>query len=74
VVRAIDLDDRSYIRIDGLTVDGVRAGHSSDPHPATVQRWVGMFHADHNVIQNCTLQYSSSGGIMIRDYSRGRSC
>ena len=65
---AIDLTTRSYIRIDGIHVDGRHLKYPADPaKKPTVWRWVWMAKgAHHNIVQNCNFRFADSwDGFLI---------
>ena len=67
----INLSSRSYIQIDGITVDGIGIGWWKDPDSlSTVNQWVNMRNdSNYNVIKNNTFKYAGGHGIEIRDRS-----
>lgn len=50
---AIILKDRSYIRIDGLTIDGKKPWTA-----ANIDKWAELENASYNVIQNSNFKYA----------------
>ncbi|MFQ5964718.1 MAG: hypothetical protein ACE5KZ_10565 [Candidatus Scalinduaceae bacterium] len=64
----INLDSRSYIVIDGLTVDGNSHGPPGSQTEADVDKWMSMTSSSRNIVKNCNFQYARSG-IQVREGS-----
>lgn len=65
VPTAIVLDDRNYIVVDGIDVDG-RAQWTD----ATVDHWVSLVRADYNVIRNGDFRYAKGwSGVLLDEGS-----
>jgi len=59
---AIDLSDRSYIKIESLKVEGKKL-----PPNANLKKWVTIINGHYNIIQNTTMQYANGyEGILLR--------
>ncbi len=61
------LDQKQYITVDGITIDGWVSGYP-DSVP-NVDKWVVLVGGGHHTIKNCTLAYSGRGweGFRIED-------
>jgi len=59
----INLDNRQYIKIDGITLNGFEIGNN-----ARIKRFLNMQNGSYNIIQNCLFQYCVGwAGVYLRD-------